>query len=305
MILSNTLWRLATPKCLQRQISGDKSLCPTQVQQALFRANTHIPTKLHNITVAFLVNCIFLNKWFHMNKNFCFTGLWLCACGTCLSIHNSQWWEGETLTWRCLNRQDTEIIDRKEVNAQSLRIPHTDWLHEQCASKFWFVWIADILMPFQPKNNESLLFNFLWGCIHHIRGLVRASRQSSTKHLMKNYSQLSVYFVHCHRGDLCKAMTTMVSNRALPSCSCCGCEYTTVRSGVFPSKLSSGLFQSTGAILRVHHRGFSVVFELLSGLSQLREISFKAEICTCEWPKRRRKQKYMGRLTPTIQVHLE
>lgn len=160
-------------------------------------------------------------------------------------------------------------------------------------------------MPFQPKNNESLLFNFLWGCIHHIRGLVRASRQSSTKHLMKNYSQLSVYFVHCHRGDLCKAMTTMVSNRALPSCSCCGCEYTTVRSGVFPSKLSSGLFQSTGAILRVHHRGFSVVFELLSGLSQLREISFKAEICTCEWPKRRRKQKYMGRLTPTIQVHLE
>lgn len=109
--------------------------------------------------------------------------------------------------------------------------------------------------------------------------------------LWKITPRLSVYFVHCHSGDSRRAVTTIVSNHILPSAPAVTAEYTAGRSGVFPSKLLSGLFQSTGAILRVHSRGFSVVSELLSGLSELREISFKAEISTVWVAKKTKKKK--------------
>lgn len=51
-----------------------------------------------------------------------------------------------------------------------------------------------------------------------------------------------------------------------------------VKSGVLPSKLLSGLFQSTIAVLQVHDCVLGADFELLSGLFELQEINFKAEM---------------------------
>lgn len=160
-------------------------------------------------------------------------------------------------------------------------------------------------MPFQPKNNESLLYNFLWGCIHHIRGLVRASRQSPTKHLMKNYSRLSVYFVHCHRGDLCKAMTTMTAIVRYPPAPAVTVNipllgqvfsHLNCRVGYFNLQEPSFEFTIVGSVWFLN---------CWVGCLSWERSALRQKNAPCEWPKRRRKQKYMGRLTPTIQEYLE
>lgn len=71
-------------------------------------------------------------------------------------------------------------------------------------------------------------------------------------------------------------MTTVVANHVLPSAPVVIVLGTVVKLSIFPSKLLSGLFQSTVFILRVHDCGFSSFSEMLSGLFELREI--KAEM---------------------------
>lgn len=68
-----------------------------------------------------------------------------------------------------------------------------------------------------------------------------------------------------------------------------------VKSGVFPSKLLSGLFQSTIAVLRVHDCVLRADFELLSGLFELQKINFKAEM-HCVSGKKKHNIRFNGTL---------
>lgn len=140
----------AIVKLLERQISGDKNLCPTHHNYTRHDSLTH--THTHAQCVCFMQAHIFVLECLCMSQSFSlqtFRGqmalmahepMRVCDCVSVSRAYSIAYIEGEgplSETFRSLKRQNRKKKLRgQEGNVQSLCNPTAAWLHGHSAAEF-------------------------------------------------------------------------------------------------------------------------------------------------------------------------